>query len=81
MKKARKIKINGVEYKYFLDIGASIDEWHAGVGETYSKVILYQLDGNIVGWWNGTMQSVTKPEVKQALKDGKFFSVGGRLRM
>ena len=62
MKKARKIKVNGVEYKWFLDTGRGY------------RVILYTSQGE--RYWN--ISSDTKVDtamVKQAILNDKFGGV------
>ena len=76
MKKSRKIKINGEEYKYFVDTGA-VDE----DGEIYTKVWLYYTDeikGQIKGWWNFAPKKITNAMVKEAVLAGEFYCTTGR---
>lgn len=66
MKKARKIKIKGVEYKYFLDT-AGKDE----LGMPCRSVTLYNADGTTSRWLR-VPENIGNVEVKQAILDGKF---------
>lgn len=66
MKHARKIRINGEDYKYFVDTGATNED-----DEKVCRVILYHIDGKR-SFWNGAPKKVTGAQVKQAVVEGKF---------
>ena len=68
MKKSRIIKINGEEYKYFVDTGAINED-----GEKYTKVWLYHSDGN-KSWWNDAPKLVTNGVIKRAILEHKFHT-------
>ena len=72
MKKAKKVRINKQDWKYFVDHG-SIDE----DGRYFSKVILYPPPPAKSLFWNiGEKREVGTPEVKWAYATGKFI-IGG----
>jgi len=69
MKKAKKVRINKENWKYFVDHGA-ID----ADGRYYSRVILYPPPpARWCLFWNiGEKREVDTPEVKLAYSTGKF---------
>lgn len=73
MQKSRKIKIDGVEYRYFIDPGAEDED-----GDTYTRAYLYA-PGNITYWWNGAKENMGNRDIKKAVREGKFFNLSGRL--
>jgi len=72
MKKARKIRINGEDFKYFVDKGAK-DERDEN---TFIRVILYA-PNNIKHYWNLDPKDAINrcfyaSEIKRAYLEGKF---------
>jgi len=69
MKKAKKVRINKEDWKYFVDHGAINED-----GQYFSRVILYPPPP--AQWrlfWNiGEKRDVGAPEVKQAYADNLF---------
>lgn len=60
MKKARKIKIDGIEYKYFLDTSRG------------HRIILYT-PNNHKRYWNISMDmKPSNTDIKEAFLNGKF---------
>lgn len=76
MRKARKIKVKGIEYKYFIDL-SSYDYMDDRI---YTKVILYLLDGS-KAWWNGPPKGIGNREIKEAILSGNFYNYQGILRV
>jgi len=71
MKKSRRVRINGEDYRYFVDNGA-VDE----DGLKFFRVILYATDGGMFHWnLSEKIRWMTPATVKNAFKDGKFLKV------
>lgn len=69
MKKARKIKVKGVEYKYFLDTAG----YKCSPGYDAGRVIiLYLPDGTKRTWVRNVPKNITSREVKDAILNGQF---------
>ena len=69
MKKAKKVRINGEDWKFFVDKGA-LD----GDNRPFCRVILYAKDGSVHYWnLNGSEGTVfSAPSIKDAWRNGKF---------
>jgi len=69
MKKARKIRIMGTDYKYFFDSHAVNED-----GEVLGRIILYGPDNS--RWdYNGVGGTMTGASIKRAFMDRKFIKV------
>ena len=70
MKKAKKVKILGEDWKYFVNRGSFKDD-----GEIHCEVILYAPDGGRYSWENANAILITAPFVRKAFADNKFVKV------
>ena len=73
MKKARKIKVKGIEYKYIALYYRDEDD------DIFNRVYLYHIDGTR-SWWNGVPKKVTNLMVKEAILTGKFYNDNGQFK-
>jgi hypothetical protein len=71
MKKSRRVRINGEDWRYFIDNGASDDD----DDNTFCRIILYAPGGGRYFWNVGERVTMAASGVKRAFAEGKFFKV------
>lgn len=70
MKKSRKIKVDGIEYKYFVDT-FTVDPGTKGE-LTMVRCQLYMHDGGIMRYNGFNSLKISNTQIKQAIRDNKF---------
>jgi len=70
MKKSRRVRIDGEDWRYFIDNGAMDED-----GGVFCRVILYAPNGGRYFWDPGEQVVMTASGIKRAFQSGKFFKV------